>query len=99
MQPEELAQIGELIEEKLARLVADHPLGPQLLYTRRQAATMLGTSLTTLKGMIRRGDIRVRHNGSAVLITHEELVRVSKHDIATFWSEKANGSREDSTRT
>ena len=88
MEPEELEQLAELIVEKLEHLTHDHPLGPQLQYSRKQAANLLAVSLSTLKRMIDQGYVRVHRCGSAVLISHEELVRVAKHDIATLWPEK-----------
>lgn len=87
-------RIAELIDKKLQHFVADHPLSPQLLYTRNQAANLLGTSLSTLKLLIDRGDLRVRRWGSSVLISHEELLRISRKDFSTLWPAK---SSEDKT--
>lgn len=81
-------RIAERISKLLERFVLDHPLSPQVLYSRKQAANMLGTSLSTLKLLIDRGDLRVRRWGSAVLVPHEELLRIAKKDIDILWPEK-----------
>lgn len=90
-----LEQIAHIIDRKLEVFFADHPLAPQLLYTRVQAANLLGTSLSTLKKLISRGDLRVRRWGSSVLVPHDELVRISKKDIEILWPERPNGKTTD----
>ena len=95
MEAEELERLAELVAAKLQRLTQDHPLGPQLQYSRKQAANLLAVSLSTLRLLIDRGDIRVRRWGSAVFITHEELLRLVKRgDIATLWPEKPEGKKK-----
>lgn len=89
-----LEQIAHIIDRKLEVFLADHPLSPQLLYTRKQAANVLGTSLSTLRLLIDRGDLRVRRWGSSVLIPHDELVRISKKDIEILWPER-NGKTSE----
>lgn len=89
-----LDRIAELIKRALESFASAHPLGPQLLYTRSQAANLLGLGVASLDMLIGRGDIRVRHFGSKVLIAHEELVRVSKKDFDAIWPEKTNGTKQ-----
>lgn len=94
MENELLEQIAELIRKQFEIFAASHPVAPQLLYTRVQAANLLGLAVTSLDLLIGRGDIRVRHFGSKILIPHEELVRVSKKDFDILWPEKGpNGTR------
>lgn len=88
-----LKRITELIHREFERFAANHP-GQQLLYTRVQASNLLGISLSSLQILIARGDIGIHRIAKRVLISHEELVRVSKIDFDTLWPKKGpNGTR------
>lgn len=98
MQPENelLRRIAELIKREFERFAANHPLGPQLLYSRKQASNLLSISLRSLQVLIDRGDIHVRRIGARRLIPHDELVEVSKKNFDVLWLEKEpNGTRRD----
>lgn len=74
--------LGELINQKL-----EEP-GHKLLYSRKEAATLLSISVASLEILISRGEIRVRHLGTRQLIPHEELERLARRDIAEIWPTK-----------
>lgn len=81
-------RIAERISKLLEHFALSHPLGPQLLYNKEQAANQLGVSTGSLQILIDRGDVRVRRWGSRVLIPREELERVAKKEFAELWPEK-----------
>jgi excisionase family DNA binding protein len=62
----------------------------KLFFTRKEAAEWLRTSQSTLDVWIGRGDIHPIHYGRNVLIPRDEVIRVSKLDLAG-WPEKLNG--------
>ena len=76
-----VAQIAELIEQKFAELAAEQPVEGQILYRPRQAAKVVGVSVSFLEILIARGEICVRYWGSEVLVPREELERVAKKDF------------------
>jgi len=53
---------------------------PRLRHSREESAAMLSMSLRTLDYHIAGQRLRVKHNGSQVVILHSELVRFAKED-------------------
>jgi predicted RNA-binding protein YlqC (UPF0109 family) len=88
-----LELLVETLFDRIARLLDDklEDLRPKHLYSPREAAYMLSTSPSSMEQMINRGDVRVIHHGAKRLISHEELLRVSKKDLPFLWPEKGSG--------
>jgi hypothetical protein len=53
---------------------------PRLLYSRKQTAYLLSLSLRAIAYMIASGDLRTKHHGGRVMITHAELLRQAALD-------------------
>lgn len=68
---------------------------PKVLYSRREAATALAVSLSTLDVMIESGMLRAVRFGRRVLVHRDELERtgrkIAKGDTPAVWPEKQNG--------
>ena len=90
LEDDNFIRIGKILDAKLNAWAEAHPLGQQLLYTRRQAAIILAVSTSSIDILINRGELRIRRWGSKRLIPHEELVRVSKKDFSSIWPEKGD---------
>lgn len=83
-----MERIVELVEQMLAKWDAEQPVAGQLLYPQRQAAKIVGISLSSLEILINRREIKLRHWGSRVLIPREELERIAKKDFLELWPPK-----------
>ena len=91
MQASKLGRRAAIIEKRQSLGgVAINPgtVPSQTLREAQQAATMLGVSLSTVKELLRRGEIRPQQWGAKPLISHEELVRVSKRHFIQLWPER-----------
>lgn len=53
---------------------------PRLLYSRKQTAYLLSLSVRAIAYMIASGDLRTKHHGGRVMITHAELLRQAALD-------------------
>jgi hypothetical protein len=91
-----LDAVRKVVRAELDAFAAEHVLDQQLLYSRPQAAAMLGISEASIHVLIQRGMLKFRKFGSRRLFAHEELVRLAKRDIANIWPEKIAG--EDGKR-
>jgi len=56
---------------------------PRLLYSRREVAYQLSTSLRNIAYRIAAGTLRIQRQGGRVLISHQELIRQSRLDDST----------------
>ncbi len=63
----------------------------RLLYSRKQAARMLGISVDTVGVLIHRGDLKVRVFGRRTLIPRRELEKLVSRDIPQIWPMKVSG--------
>jgi hypothetical protein len=57
-----------------------HIPAPRLLYSRKEAAYQLSTSLRNIAYRIAQGTLKVRRQGGRVVITHAELLRQAALD-------------------
>lgn len=62
-----------------------------LLLSRKDAASALSLSLSTIAMLIGTGQLRVRRHGRRVLIPVSEVERFAKRDVAHLWPAKVNG--------
>src|SRR5664280_1905606 len=56
---------------------------PRLLYSRREVAFQLSTSLRNIAYRIAAGTLRTQRQGGRVLISHQELIRQARLDDNT----------------
>jgi excisionase family DNA binding protein len=62
----------------------------RVLYSRKEAATYIGVSLSTLDVILSRGLVRARRIGRRVLIHQAELDRFVRADHTEIWPKKRN---------
>lgn len=86
-----LAAIRGMVREELESFAREHVIDRQLLYTRIQAAKLLGISEASLAVLVVKGLLKVRRFGSRRLLAHEDLVKLAKRDIAQIWPDKVEG--------
>lgn len=99
MIPADLDDIRMIIREELDGFALRHPMACQLLYTKSQAAILLGISVASLEILINRGEIKMRRFGSRKLIPHGELQRVANKDIPKLWPERIVDSETGEEKT
>jgi hypothetical protein len=66
---------------------------PRLLYSRKEAAYQLSTSLRNVAYRIANGTMKVRRQGGRVVITHAELLRQAALDDNTPVAPKRSPSK------
>jgi excisionase family DNA binding protein len=81
------AQIGEL---KTQREYSVTP-APKVVLSRKEAATALAVSVSTVDMLIGRGMLRVRRQGRRVLVPAVEIGKFSKREITHLWPAKVDG--------
>lgn len=69
--------------------------GAPRLFTRKQAADLLGCKLTKLKRMIRQGELRTRQSGGRHLVPLQEIVRHTS--LQTSGTPAPKAAKGDST--
>jgi hypothetical protein len=70
---------------------------PRLLYSRKEAAYLLCTSLRNIAYRIANGTMKVRRQGGRVVITHAELLRQAALDDNTPVAPKRSASKPPMT--
>jgi hypothetical protein len=83
-----LSEVRNIVREELESFAFRHAFGSQLLYTKPQAAQLLGISLASVDQLILRGLLKLRRFGSRKLIPHGELARIANQDIDEMWPAK-----------
>jgi hypothetical protein len=76
-----LKQIGDLIDRKLQAFAREHLIGQQLLYSKKQAARLLGISPASIGRLVAQGLLKARALGGRRLYAHEELLKLLKREL------------------
>jgi excisionase family DNA binding protein len=66
-------------------------LAPKFLYTRREAASVLGYSLSSIQELMHRGLLKGIRKGQRLMIHRDELERFSRCETPVIWGPKREG--------